>query len=412
MAEDLKACRTYCPVMQLESADSLCHEGNSWELALLTQGTRDAVAAAQTGKVSPEPPPHSGSALSPSQGGVSFPARHRAGHRQYTASTAWALQVCRAQQSPWCVRVVTGRHFWSWSQATAAVRTASPRNTSILGVLPPPPCNNSKHQRCVAIGTSLNTVTLVTTATRSHKHVQGPVHPGRGPSVLHPHSSLQPAQPAGHAATQHQQDWGWTCVPRAPLVALHHPHNDGKSPLQPEKEVRPLQNPLDQFGHGCLCLEVCTGQTSVSSCPTSHRASTSSSGRAYSIRTNPTHPAPQCRRGKCLGWIHVRTQLRGTRPQCLIHHRQTVRNAAAPSIFPHHHWAQLHIKTAHKGGTAQGKVNLSVGSPHLAPSSQQAALHSCRESGQQHRPMAVQPGKHPVPGHVGNAMDQADPAHH
>lgn len=70
MAEDLKACRTYCPVMQLESADSLCHEGNSWELALLKQGTRDAVAAAQTGKVSPGPPPHSGSALSPSQGGT------------------------------------------------------------------------------------------------------------------------------------------------------------------------------------------------------------------------------------------------------------------------------------------------------------------------------------------------------
>lgn len=88
MAEDLKACRTYCPVMQLESAGSLCHEGNSWELALLTQGTRDAVAAAQTGKVSAEPPPHAGSAPSPSQGGVCFPAGHRAGHRQYTASTA------------------------------------------------------------------------------------------------------------------------------------------------------------------------------------------------------------------------------------------------------------------------------------------------------------------------------------
>lgn len=71
-------------------------------------------------------------------------------------------------------------------------------------------------------------------------------------------------------------------------------------------------------------------------------------------------------------------------------------STSAPSIFPHHRWAQLQGSTPQEGGTAQGQVNPSIRFPHLPPSSQQAPLCPCTV-GSRHRPTAAQPGEHPAP---------------
>lgn len=143
---------------------------------------------------------------------------------------------------------LNGRHRGSWG-------------------LPTPPCSNSEHEQCVAIGTSLNTVTLVTTATSSHRAHARPCAP---PVGVPP--ELQPAACPVSRSHCHVGPAG-TGTDLSSLAALHHPQyheSHWKSPPRPEQGVRLFQSPVDQPGHRHLCPEACTGWTGISSGPTSH----------------------------------------------------------------------------------------------------------------------------------------------
>lgn len=180
------------------------------------------------------------------------------------AHSPWGSSAPRAAHA---ASPTPGRCLQSRSQGMAAMRKASMGGTGDPGGFLHPPCSNSEHEQCVAIGTSLNTVTLVTTATSSHRAHARPCAP---PVGVPP--ELQPAACPVSRSHCHVGPAG-TGTDLSSLAALHHPQyheSHWKSPPRPEQGVRLFQSPVDQPGHRHLCPEACTGWTGISSGPTSH----------------------------------------------------------------------------------------------------------------------------------------------
>lgn len=190
---------------------------------------------------------------------------------QCTAGPApgpWGLQSPRpvgqlSTKSCPCSLSHPGKASLVRDQGMVAMRTASPGGTGYPGGFAHSPRSNSEHERCVAIGTSLNTVTLVTTATRSHAARARPCAPQSGSPILHPRCSPPPAQSAGNTAVQDQQGHGRT----SPHCQHHTIHSTtravGNHHQDQRRESDPSRVPWTS-------LEVCTRQTGISSHPTSH----------------------------------------------------------------------------------------------------------------------------------------------
>lgn len=158
------------------------------------------------------------------------------------------------------------------SRGWFAMRTASPGGTGHPGGFACSPRSNSEHEWRVAIGTSLNTVTLETTAARSPGARVRPCAPPVG--VPDPAPRLQMAACPVRRSRCHVGPVGtWMGTDLSSQVALHHPqyHQSSCNHHQDQsRESRSIYSPVDQLGHRHLCLEVGNEWISILSHPTGH----------------------------------------------------------------------------------------------------------------------------------------------
>lgn len=154
------------------------------------QDSRDVGTAAPAGRVSPKPHHHAG------------PPPHLCQHRdpgQSSPGPSEPAELSRARSSwdssaPRSARAASpdmGRCLQRRSQGMFAMRTSSLGGTGDPERFTCFPRSNSEHEWwCVAIGTSLNTVTLETTATLSAPACARPCAPRSGSLILHPRCRL------------------------------------------------------------------------------------------------------------------------------------------------------------------------------------------------------------------------------